>query len=118
MLDDATLDAWAASRDPVRRRHAANFRALKEGRTAGPPASPSFPPLAEQAANLAGAVGRFVASGGAMTTPEERERRLTICAECPHYASGPPGRCTLCGCVAQLAARVASKHCPDTPPRW
>jgi hypothetical protein len=30
-VDDATLDAWAASDDPVRRAHAANFRALRAG---------------------------------------------------------------------------------------
>lgn len=77
-----------------------------------------FPPLMEQAANLARAVGRFVASGMKTTTPEEQARRLAICGECPHFSPVPPGRCTLCGCVTQLVARVASKDCPDSPPRW
>lgn len=90
----------------------AHVRAL----AARPP--PAFPPLTEQAANLAGAVTRFMASGMEMTSAEERSRRLAICADCEHFALGPPGRCQLCGCITNLAARVASKHCPDDPPRW
>ena len=105
---------WAASGDAGKRLHVANRNALAKG----DPAPPSFPPLLEQAGNLTRAVVQFVASGGKWTTPGERERRLAICHGCEHFAPGPPGRCRLCGCVANLAARVASKHCPDEPPRW
>lgn len=80
---------------------------------ASPPAS--FPPLMEQARNLAGSVGRFVASGLKMTDPEERARRRAICHACEHFAGG---KCRLCGCITNWAARIESKHCPDKPPRW
>jgi hypothetical protein len=69
----------------------------------------------EQAGNLTGAVVRFVASGGKMTTPEERERRLQICRECPHFSGS---KCSICGCISRWKARLASEHCPDDPPRW
>lgn len=79
--------------------------------------APSFPPLVTQAANLAAAVGRFVASGGEMTTAEERGRRIAICQsnECGQYVAG---RCAACGC--RLSAKIASaaEHCPLDPPRW
>lgn len=78
-------------------------------------ARPAFPPLLEQAGNLAGAVGRFVASGGELTTPEEQVRRLAICHECPEFSEG---KCKLCGCVARWKTRLASEHCPDDPRRW
>lgn len=75
----------------------------------------AFPPVMEQAGNLAGAVVRFVAGGLERTAPEERTRRLAICAGCEQFGDG---RCKLCGC--KLAAKVAmsSEHCPLDPPRW
>jgi hypothetical protein len=73
------------------------------------PAGPDFPPLLEQAKNLAGSVARFVGSGLKMTTPEERERRLSICHECPEFSGG---KCRICGCVARWKARLAGEHCP------
>jgi|GEM_PF-3080094 len=105
--------AFAAA-SPEKRAHVAGRNAFAAPR----PMPASFPPLATQARNLAGAVVDFVASGGALTTPEERGRRLAICRDCEHFDPGPPGRCRICGCVANLAARVASKYCPDVPPRW
>jgi hypothetical protein len=76
----------------------------------------SFPPLMTQAADLAGSLARFVASGLRTTTAEERARRLAICQACEHFAADE-GRCRFCGCVAVFAARVAGKHCPLDPPK-
>lgn len=74
-----------------------------------------FPSLATQAANLAGAVARFVGSGGSLASEEEKARRLGICQACENYAAG---RCRLCGCFLSAKVASASEHCPDTPPRW
>lgn len=69
----------------------------------------SFPPLAEQAANLAGAVGRFVASGLKRATPAEQAGRLAICGGCDRFRDG---KCLECGCVTAWKARLQSEHCP------
>lgn len=69
----------------------------------------SFPPLATQAANLAGAVVRFVASGGEMATEEEKARRLAICHDCDRFEAG---RCRECGCRLVAKIAMASEHCP------
>lgn len=69
----------------------------------------AFPPLATQARNLAVAIVEAVASGGELATPDERGRRLAICAGCPHYAGG---RCRKCGCVARWKVKLAAWHCP------
>jgi hypothetical protein len=79
------------------------------------PAPAEFPPLLEQAGTLAGAVGRFVASGLEVASPEVRAERWATCGACEHFVNK---RCTLCGC--RLAAKIAmkSERCPDDPPRW
>jgi hypothetical protein len=74
-----------------------------------PRPAPSFPPLAEQAANLAGAVGRWVASGLERSTPEEQERRLETCERCEHFTGT---RCRKCGCRLSYKVAMASEHCP------
>lgn len=80
-----------------------------------------YPSLFQQATNLAHAVGSVVASavrGEPVTVPqEEQDRRLAICHTCDKFDS-KQGRCTLCGCFANLKARLASQHCPDDPPKW
>ncbi|WP_068423026.1 hypothetical protein [Planctomyces sp. SH-PL62] len=58
---------------------------------AAPVETPAYPPLATQAANLAGALGRFVASGLANVVVEEYDRRRVICEACPREVSGPSG---------------------------
>lgn len=75
----------------------------------------AFPPLKVQARNLAGAVGRFVASGMELASDEEKARRAAICGGCEHFAGG---RCSKCGCWLNYKQSLASEHCPDAPPRW
>lgn len=74
-----------------------------------------FPPLAEQARNLAGAVVRFVASGLARSTDAEQARRMAICGGCDRFAGG---RCRECGCSLAFKVAMAGEHCPLDPPKW
>lgn len=73
-----------------------------------PPAR-SFPPLMQQARNLAGAVADAVASGGKTVGPEEKARRLTICHDCDQLVDG---RCLQCGCVMSWKVRLEAWSCP------
>lgn len=68
-----------------------------------------FPSLATQAANLAGAVVRFVASGLEQATPEQQAERAAVCRGCEEFKDG---RCRHCGCHLALKIRAASEHCP------
>jgi hypothetical protein len=79
------------------------------------PKAEGFPPLAEQARNLAGAVGRFIGSGGKLATAEERDRRLAICGGCDRFEDG---RCRECGCRLAWKVSMASEHCPLPEPMW
>ncbi len=96
-------DAWRAIHDEI------------NGRT------PQYPSLFQQATNLAHAVGSVVASavrGEPVSVPqEEQDRRLAICHGCDKY-DPQQHRCRICGCFANLKARLASQHCPDDPPKW
>jgi len=75
----------------------------------------AFPSLWTQTANLAGAVGRFVASGGERATAELQAERLAICSGCPEFVEG---RCLRCGCRLNAKVLSAAEHCPLVPPRW
>ena len=44
------------------------------------------------------------------------ETRLAICRTCPAFEPAGwfgLGRCSRCGCIAQLKLRLSSQHCPD-----
>jgi len=43
----------------------------------------------------------------------ERNRRLEICSECPHFTGS---RCELCGCFMSFKTRLRSSTCPIN--RW
>lgn len=95
---------WAESGDPVQVAHVVARSAMPA------PGEPRpFPPLAEQAANLAGSVARFVASGMERATPEEVARRVGICEGCPEMSGG---RCRLCGCRLRYKQAMATELCP------
>lgn len=100
--------AWAEGGEATQLVHIVNRSAIAE-------TAPPMPPLMTQARNLAGAVVRFVVSGGEQTTPEQAAERMAICRGCEEFAGG---RCRICGC--HLAYKVASavEHCPLDPPRW
>lgn len=44
-----------------------------------------------------------------------QERRLDTCATCPHLYRG---QCGICTCYVGVMTMIASKECPDKPPRW
>lgn len=75
-----------------------------------------MPPVRQQAANAAGALGRVVAAavaGKPLTRTEEERNAIqaTHCAPCKHY-DGARKRCTLCGCWVRWKTRLATEHCP------
>ncbi len=75
----------------------------------------AYPPLTEQASNLAGAVGRAaqaVVTGNAVIAPkEEYSRRFRICVACEHF-HGMHVRCRKCGCKLKAKLRLATERCP------
>ncbi len=81
------------------------------------PAVPSYPPLATQAANLAGSLKRWWKSGLAVSTAAEARRRRAICKTCPIYDPAQM-RCRRCGCSTLVKPWLKSERCPDNPPRW
>ena len=46
----------------------------------------------------------------------EREHRLFICRDCPHYQAAPVEKCTQCGChlngLILAKVKMASEKCP------
>lgn len=78
--------------------------------------------MARDVFGAAGRVLRAMAEGEpALVSRETLKARLGACLLCPHFQpatnlSWP--RCGLCGCFVKLAARLATKDCPDAPGRW
>lgn len=99
--------------------HAIHRRRVIELATATP-REPSYPSLARQALNLAGAAGRVVAAvanGVAYrVSEEEHARRLAICQAC-EFHDAAKRRCTKCGCGG-AKLHLATERCPLEPPRW
>lgn len=65
--------------------------------------------------NFGNAMSKYVQSGFAHVSLEERERRRVICESCPFFDAG---RCKICGCFLRLKTVIATESCPDNPPRW
>lgn len=63
--------------------------------------------------NLVQAAADAVASGLDVRGPEETEKALKICAECPRLVDdGGSHRCGECGCVLQYKVKLKAWHCP------
>lgn len=82
----------------------------------------SFPPIAVQIKNAAGAAARVLGAalvGRSIVVPEDvQNARLALCRGCEHYLNG---RCRKCGCrVAGIVAKTAwaTERCPLSPPKW
>lgn len=102
-----------ANPDPVSRE---GYRRLVVARAEAVAADPSaYPPLATQAANLAGSLRDWLRSGAPITPGAERERRRAICRACPKY-DRDRGRCTACGCFGALKPWLGTATCPEG--RW
>jgi len=90
--------------------HAGYFKMWEECR--GPlqtDCGEKLPSLLKQAANVAKAVVTHVATGMSNATPEEKNRRLSICGGCPFFKEG---RCTKCGCFLEVKTGFSSSKCP------
>lgn len=48
-------------------------------------------------------------------SPEEAERRFSICKGCSNYVNE---RCKLCGCDMSVKTKIAPAKCDDTPRKW
>jgi hypothetical protein len=75
--------------------------------------SRTYPPLAQQATNFAGAMSRaFVAAvtgEQVLCTPEQRAEREAICEPCEKLVNG---KCILCGCPYRKKLALATEDCP------
>jgi hypothetical protein len=72
------------------------------------------PPVAEMAVNLARAAADEAKAifAGALAVPQESiASRMETCRACEHFIRDQ-NRCALCGCFAELKARMRSQHCP------
>jgi hypothetical protein len=73
-------------------------------------ADPSaYPPIAQQARNLARALWEWATAGFTVADEAEVARRLAICRPCPNWRDG---RCALCGCALAWKVRMRTEHCP------
>lgn len=75
---------------------------------------PTPPPVPEMAVNLARAVANEAKAifSGALAVPHESiASRMETCRACEHFIHDQ-NRCALCGCFAELKARMRSQHCP------
>lgn len=85
--------------------------------------SPEYPSTIQMGKNLISSAMNFVKDGFKITDEEEHNRRLEICKgnqekgipTCPSYDKSQ-NRCIECGCFANFATAINSKHCPLN--RW
>jgi hypothetical protein len=80
-------------------------------------AGPLYPPLQQQAANLARSLWDWAVSGFGMADEDEVARRRSICAACPEWVPADR-RCRICGCFMEAKIRLKMAHCPLPEPRW
>ena len=75
---------------------------------------PTPPPVPEMAVNLARAAAdeaKAIFSGALAVPHESIASRMETCRACEHFIH-EQNRCALCGCFAELKARMRSQHCP------
>lgn len=73
----------------------------------------SRPPLLKQVQNFATSTIRHVLGGLPQAPDEERDRRMSICKECPFFESGENPRCKSCGCPLKIKTSWAGESCPQ-----
>lgn len=96
---------WASSDDTSK-----HFHICERSRIA----AAQFPPLATQAANALGALGRVAraaVTGQALKADESVvDARRATCAACEHMVGS---RCKLCGCALAAKILLATEKCPE-----
>jgi hypothetical protein len=73
--------------------------------------SSELPSLAQQAANFAVALAKFAKSGFDTIGPEDYDRRILTCADCPSITK--EARCKHCGCWVSEKALWRTEDCPE-----
>ncbi len=81
-------------------------RIMSECHGNGPP-----PTLIDRVKTVTKAVVNYVMSGGPNVNDEEKERRMSICRECPFFVHESQ-TCKECTCAMNLKTRMESEHCP------
>ena len=74
-----------------------------------------FPSLLRMVKNFTEELTDYIAAGAPAVTPEQYQKRLEACNNCPLLKKQ---RCTLCGCVVEYKAKWGTANCPDTPSKW
>lgn len=75
--------------------------------------TPTLPSNWKMFKNLVIAAKDAVASGLAVRGPEDTEKALKICAECPQLIiDGDNSRCGGCGCIIRYKVKLTAWHCP------
>jgi hypothetical protein len=75
------------------------------------------PSIFKMIANFAKSSAEYVAAGMPSVTPEQYEKRIKACHECPNLVEKSK-QCGLCGCYVETKASWRTSNCPDSPSRW
>ena len=70
---------------------------------------PEFPSILQQIVNVGAAVVDYAKSGFRNASPEEQNRRLSICKGCEFYSEG---LCAKCGCNLAAKSVMEVSKCP------
>lgn len=74
---------------------------------------PQLPSKWDMLKNLVIAAKDAISSGLDVRTPEDTEKALKLCAECPYLAGDEiHPRCGHCGCHLRLKVQLTGWHCP------
>ncbi len=75
---------------------------------------PELPSMARQVTGFIKTAAAVVADGFGRTTPEQREKRLSICRSCDHFRESDMrcGQFNGCGCFLSRAVEWRAKECP------
>lgn len=72
---------------------------------------PDLPPLAVQVMNLTKSAARHIAAGMPEASPEEQNRRESLCRGCEKYRPSDD-RCAACGCYVKEKTSWQLEMCP------
>lgn len=88
------------------------WSAVVSGASSPPPTEQhalSGPGLLRMAYSAVKSAARFLGSGARTVSRETHQRRLNVCAECPHHTGL---RCKVCGCFTTVKAWLPHERCP------
>lgn len=110
-----TFDRWEACQGPGQQNINCkkDDKNISEAEVESAPQEVSPPSLIKQAGSFIRAATKHVVNGMKNVTPEEKERRLNICEQCPHLRkNGTTIKCGQCGCNLHYKAAMSTSTCP------